>query len=120
MLFSNPRTLPALLLCVGFGLAVYRWYELQHTPAPDPQEIELAVELNYALDLARAENAGKPTPGAQQRVDEKAKIRAEIEEFMGAERETLQTQMTQGLVAGFLGLALYLGVLALQRRGVIK
>ncbi len=120
MLFSNPRVLPALLLCVGFGLAAYRWYELQNAPPPDPQAIELAVELNYALDLARAEKAGKPMPDAQQRVDEKAKIRQEIEEFMGAERETLQTQIVQGLVAGFLGLALYLGVLMLQRRGVIS
>lgn len=119
MLFSNPRVLPALLLCVGFALAAYRWYELQNAPSPDPQEIELAVELNYALDLARADKEGKPMPGAQQRIDEKAKIRAEIEEFMDGERQELQTQITQGLVAGFIGLALYLGVLVLQRRGVI-
>ncbi len=119
MLFSNPRVLPALLLCVGFALAAYRWYELQNAPVPDPQEIELAVELNYALDLARADKAGNPMPDAQQRVDDKARIRAEIEEYMDAERQELQTQITQGLVAGLLGLALYLGVLVLQRRGVI-
>lgn len=117
MLFSNPRVLPALLLCVGFGLAGYRWFELQRVPEHD---LELAVELNYALDLARAEKAGETMPGAQQRIDDKAQLRAEIQQHLDGERQELKNQITQGMVAGFLGLALYLGVMSLQRRGVIK
>lgn len=117
MLFSNPRVLPALLLCVGFGLAGYRWLELQRIPEPD---IELAVELNYALDLARAEKAGESMPDAQQRIDDKAQLREEIRSHLDGERQELKNQITQGIVAGFLGLALYIGVMSLQSRGVIK
>lgn len=120
MLFSNPRVLPALLLCVGFGLAGYRWFALERIPPVDEGEIALAVELNYALDLARREKDGEPAPGAQQRIDDKRALREEIVAHIDNERTELELQITQGLIAGFLGLVLYLGVLVLQARGVVK
>lgn len=120
MLFANPRTLPALLLCVGFALAGYRWYEMRQIPQLDPKELAMAVELNYALDMVRAEKAGEELPSQQQRLDAKAAIRDEVLGAYAAERDQMQTQINQGLVAGLLGLALYIGVLILQRRGVIS
>ena len=120
MLFSNPRTLPALLLCIGVFLAGHRWYQLEQTPPYDAEEVELAVELNYALDLARAQRDGQPLPDAQQRLDDKARLREEIEAHFYGKRNELQTQIQQGIIAALIGLVLYVGVMVLQRRGVIR
>lgn len=120
MLFTNPRVLPALLLCVGFSLAGYRWFELKNSPPPDADQIALAVELNYALDLARQEKAGETLPGTQERIDQKSALRQEIVAHIEGERQILKNQVFQGLVAGFLGLALYLAIVTLQARKVLK
>lgn len=119
MLFSNPRTLPALLLCVGFGLAGYRWMELRRMPPLDPEQVELAIELNYALDLAKAEKAGTPMPDAAQRKLDKEQLRAEIEEHFNGAQAQKETEIWQGLAGGAIGLVLYLGVLFMQRKKVI-
>ena len=118
MLFSNPKVLPALLLCIGLGLILVRGQELQTIQAWTPEDIETAVELNLALDLARR---AESTPLSEsEKAARKAAIREEIQKTFVEPQEKIRTEYRQGFWIAGAGLVLMILVVVLQQRGIIK
>lgn len=124
MLFSNPRVLPALLFCVGIAVFYMRGKELDAMPDWSAADIETAVELNLALDLAREQQRdadGNPvTINAQDMEQRKQAIREELQTTVIAKREELETEHRQALIISIVGAVLMVIVLVLQRTGVLK
>lgn len=118
MLFSNPRVLPALLLCLGLSLLYVRGKEMKTLQAWNPQDIETAVELNYALDMARREQTAPASDTEKQA--RKAGIRKEIEATFVEPQQRIRREYTQAKWMSGAGLVLMLIVLGLQKRGIIK
>ena len=118
MLFSNPRVLPALLLCIGLTIFFIRGQELQEAQQWNPQDIETAVELNYALDLVRRGEAQDPSEAEKKaRQDE---IRREIEETFIAPQQKMRREYEQAKWIAIAGGLLMVLVLVLQQRGILK
>lgn len=96
------RSLPALLLAVGFGLCGYyglEWYEL---PTYSEEEITASVDLNLQIDLQRRGPHLQPDAAGLQRMREM--VRAEVEAEINREREKVQLRFGVGLIALVLGL----------------
>ena len=119
MLFSNPRVLPALLIIIGLGILIIRGQEMDQLQAWNPDDLDVAVELNYALDLARlGPDAATPPPAeAEQR---KAAIREEIIRTFVEPQQRLQTEYRQAQWMIGIGGALMIVVLILQQRGILR
>lgn len=95
------RSLPALLLAVGFGLCGYyglAWYEL---PTYSEEEVAASVELNLQIDLQRRGPHLQPDATGLQRMREM--VRAEVEAEINHEREKVQLRFGVGLIALVLG-----------------
>ncbi len=122
MLFRNPRVLPALLLCIGLGLGGIRAWELHDMPDWTPQDIETSVELNYMLDLARSRaSASDPIPVLPPEEADRRKqaIRQDVLHETRGQRQKLESEMRQGILLVVVGALLYLGVLVMQKRGIL-
>lgn len=122
MLFSNPRVLPALLLCVGLGVVLIRGQELRNTPEWTERELETAVELNFALDLARQGSSGQtvaPMTEAERQARQ-ADIRRELIATFVEPRQQREKEFRQGLWMSIAGAVLMAIVLVLQQRGILK
>ncbi|MGJ8668625.1 MAG: hypothetical protein ACSHXK_03965 [Oceanococcus sp.] len=118
MLFSNPRVLPALLLCIGLTIFLMRGQELKNMEAWNPSDIETAVELNYALDLVRRGEA--PAPSELEKQTRQAEIRSEIVETFIAPQEKTKREHEQAKWMAIAGAILMVLVLLLQQRGILK
>lgn len=118
MLFSNPRVLPALLLCIGLTIVIMRGQELKSMQQWNPQDIDTAVELNYALDLVRR---GQTTPlSSSEETARKAEIREEISQTFVEPQKKMQREYEQAKWMTGAGAVLLVIVLVLQQRGIIK
>ncbi len=118
MLFRNPRVLPALMLCIGLGLAGIRGWQLRELVMPQGAELDQAVELNYVIDLARSRSSAMdpiPTLPPDQAAEHKARIRAELLALAETERSRLRTEFYQGLLLIAGGGLFYMLVLYMQR-----
>lgn len=118
MLFSNPRVLPALLLCIGLTIFFMRGQELKQLQAWNPSDIETAVELNYALDLVRRGEAEAPSEAEKQ--SRQAEIRREIEQTFIEPQEKTKREHEQAKWMAIAGAILMALVLLLQQRGILK
>jgi hypothetical protein len=118
MLFSNPRVLPALLLCIGLGIALLRGQELQAIPESTPATLERDVELNYAMDMLRSGQTGDVSES--EKTTRKQEIREQIQTTFIQPRAQMQTEYRQGLWMAAAGAILMALVLILQQRGIIK
>lgn len=123
MLFSNPRVLPALLLCVGLALVLIRGQELRAMKQSWTEaDIDTAVELNYALDLARESSRTRAVanPTEAQKRQRQADIRQELTELYIEAPKRVRREFNQGILMSLIGGMLLVIVLILQRRGILK
>ncbi len=118
MLFSNPRVLPALLLCMGIGIVLLRGQELKNLQEWSPADIQTAVELNYALDLARTQETRTLSP--EEKAQRQARIRQDIEATFVIPQQRARTEYRQGMWMAGAGAVLMALVLLLQQRGILK
>lgn len=118
MLFSNPRVLPALLVCIGLTIMILRGNELKNLEQWTPQDLERAVELNYALDQMRAGQAEPLSP--DQEAQRKIEIRAEITSTFVEPQRKAREEFEQAKWITGAGVVLMLIVLVLQHRGILR
>lgn len=119
MLFSNPRVLPALLLCIGLGVMLIRGQELDAMPSWTQEDIETAVELNLALDLARMNRDAPDQLSPAEKAEHRERLRQEIQETFIDKRAKLEAEYRQGQWMAIAGGVLMVLVLILQQRGII-
>lgn len=118
MLFSNPRVLPALLFFIGVAIIFMRGQELEQMKNWHPEDLETAVELNLALDLARSGHAAPLS--ADEREAREAAIRQELIETFVEPKQRMETEYRQGFWMAGAGLFLMALVMLLQQRGILK
>ncbi len=118
MLFSNPRVLPALLLCIGLTIMIMRGQELENLQKWNPQDVETAVELNYALDLVRRGTVEEPSEA--EKTARQDAIRQEIQQTFVNPQEKMQREYEQAKWMAGAGALLMILVLILQQRGILK
>lgn len=118
MLFHNPRVLPALLVVIGVTMLYLRGQQLQDIQQWNPQDIETAVELNYALDLMRGGQETEPSEAEKQaRLSD---IRQEIVSTFVEPQQRIEREYEQAKWMTGIGLVLMLVVLILQQHGILK
>ena len=118
MLFSNPRVLPALLVCIGLTIMILRGNELKNLEQWTPDDLDRAVELNFALDQMRnGEPASLSTAEQNARM---AEIRAEIRSTFIEPQEKAREEFEQAKWITGAGVVLMLIVLVLQNRGILR
>ena len=118
MLFSNPRVLHALLLCIGLTIFLMRGQELKELQQWNPSDLETAVEINYALDLVR--QGGTEPPSEAEKQARQAEIRREIEQTFIEPQLKIQREYEQAKWMAIAGGVLMVIVLILQQRGILK
>lgn len=118
MLFSNPRVLPALLFCIGLTVLIMRGQELKNMDQWNPDDIDTAVELNFALDQVRRDETSSLSDSEAR--TRKQEIRQEIEQTFVEPQKKMQQEYEQAKWMTGAGAILLILVLVLQRRGIIK
>ncbi len=118
MLFSNPRVLPILMMCIGIGIIAVRGPQIEKFQDWGPQDIDTAVELNLALDMVRSGPDITLTEAQQQA--RKEQIRAEIMQSFVLPQQKMREEYRQGYWIAGIGFALFILVLLLQQRGLLK
>lgn len=118
MLFSNPRVLPALLVCIGLTIMILRGNELKNLEQWSPQDLERAVELNFALDQMRTGQTEPLSPA--QETQRKNEIRRDITTTFVEPQQKARKEFEQAKWITAAGVVLMLIVLILQNRGLLR
>jgi hypothetical protein len=90
-----------MLFLGGLGLAAYYGDEWQRLPKYSDEQIELSVERNLQIDIARM---GALKPGPEELARLRAIVRAEVEGDIGREARKSQQGIALGLIAMVFGL----------------
>ncbi len=118
MLFSNPRVLPILMMCIGIGIIAIRGPQIEKFQHWAPEDIDTAVELNLALDMVR--RGDEVTLSEEEQEARKAQIRSEIMQTFVLPQQKMREEYRQGFWIAGIGFGLFILVLLLQQRGLLK
>lgn len=92
----NPYLLPFLFSAIGLGLIGWYGQTWMDLPRYSDADIELSVEANLAMDLARLGPALKPDDAGVERL--RAQIRAEVRADIEQELREAQGGVAAGLI----------------------